>query len=111
MAVSYVFDLNRISSLFDDFPIVELHELKVGYQTSPTLVNTTYDGEFQMYLPSEHIGGPDRVALVGDLVPAEPPVDDFIGCWSFYVARGINIDLIQTTSIRQYAPCIAFTSY
>jgi hypothetical protein len=84
VAVSEVFDLTQLSSILEDLPIVELHELKVADNLPDRLVYTRYDGEAPLLTP-----GGDSVA-VGELVPAESTESEGLGCWSISEYEGRN---------------------
>ena len=79
--MSDVFDLDHLSAALDDMPLVELHELKHSFGVPPRLQTIVYDG----HVPQQLDG---RDLVPGELIPAEMPEIEELGCWSTIGSRG-----------------------
>jgi len=80
--VSDIFDLHFLAATLDDLPIVELHELKKSYGTPPRIDYVVYDGEVPQ------VGSNGLPLVAGDVIRAQEPERDVLGCWSAFMSRG-----------------------
>lgn len=81
VAVGEIFDLNYLSLIYER-PVVELHELKVEPRSAPRLKQQVYDGEVPGTGAANGAGSGGQGWEVGDIIPAEVPEYEDIGCWS-----------------------------
>jgi hypothetical protein len=89
-----VFDLSYFSAL-KQTPVVEMHELKVDVRSAPRSRVAVYDGEVPVYPEGNTEGNPGgdgeegdseegerKKYEVGDVIMAQDPEREDIGCWS-----------------------------
>ena len=82
VAVGDIFDLNRLSAVLDDSPIVQFHELKLADRTPDRLKTVVFDGEHPQ------VSADGKALSVGERIAALPPMRDVIGVWSVSQATG-----------------------
>ena len=89
-----MFDLGHISTILHDMPMVEAHELKAVWPVEERLKSVRYDGEIVQYDEDGMLLQP------GEMIPGDVPVEDRIGCWSLYEAKGEKPQ--ETPHVSQY---------
>ena len=97
VAVGEIFDLNYLSAVLNDLPIVEMHELKGTNLEPARLKEVVYDGEFPQMAKDE-----DRNLEIGEHIPPEAPEWEDIGCWSFWGGLGKQEGVYGGADISEY---------